>query len=238
MFITCNTPKCNLYSFESVEPSNQNNQGFEFVGSLSSIIAQNYINVSIHEFDNEKNQLIMPQQEPEYFSVLIPENYNGKALPLWQFKVKPNYEYQFSKSNQPTSYGCGALIVNDKQQVLLILRSDKCRNDIGLWSQAGGGIDTNEEPSEAIIKANIKREIKEELGVDIAVMDYLVTSRHHDDQVQWVSYAYLAKIISGTPTLMEPEKHLELKWFHLDDMPDNTNKVTTETVQAYKKAFV
>ena len=38
-------------------------------------------------------------------------------------------------------FGCGALIINEDQEVLLLLRGGQSRNDIGLWSQPGGEID-------------------------------------------------------------------------------------------------
>lgn len=115
----------------------------------------------------------------------------------------------------------------------MILRSDKCRNDVGLWSQAGGKIDTESEPSESIIQANIIREIKEELSVDISLADYLTTSVCQDDNTQWIAYSYLARITYGTPTLMEPDKHIAIEWFDVNNLPENTNQVTKESVSAY-----
>ena len=70
-----------------------------------------------------------------------------------------------------TLYGCGTLIFNDIGQVLLLLRSKKSRNDVGLWSQPGGAID-EDITSESIIQNSVKREIKEEIGVDIEIIDF------------------------------------------------------------------
>lgn len=48
-----------------------------------------------------------------------------------------------------------AIIVNDEEQILLIQESD------GLWELPGGGLEHNQE-----IKESLKREIREELGVN------------------------------------------------------------------------
>ena len=64
--------------------------------------------------------------------------------------------------------GCGALIVNDKNEALLLKRTSKTRNGAGLWSKPGGGVEFGEK-----IEETVKREIKEELGVDVEIIKFL-----------------------------------------------------------------
>ncbi len=56
--------------------------------------------------------------------------------------------------------GCGALIINDKNQTLLIKRGNKSRNEAGFWGKPGGAVKFGEKVEDAV-----KREIKEELNI-------------------------------------------------------------------------
>ena len=133
-------------------------------------------------------------------------------------------------------YGCGALIINESHQVLLQLRSKYSRNDIGMWSQPGGAIESiDQDVTEDIIKTNIYREVKEELGIEINIIDYLATTIHSDNHYRWTAYSYLAKIVSGTPQILEPKKHTKIRWINIEDLPDNLNQVTRASVEAYLK---
>lgn len=126
--------------------------------------------------------------------------------------------------------GCGALIVNESDEVLLLLRSVKSRDEFGYWSQPGGGVEFGETVKNAII-----REIKEEVGVEIELIKFLsyTDQNYLQKNEHWVSISYLAKIISGNPVNMEPEKHSEMKWFSLNKMPSKLSRTTEESAQAY-----
>ncbi len=129
-------------------------------------------------------------------------------------------------------YGCGSLIINEKHEVLLLLRGQNSRNDINLWSQPGGAIDNDDISEENIIK-NIKREVYEETSLDVEVIHFLCTTDHQDHETNWHSYTYLSKIVNGSPTLKEPEKHKALEWFNIKHLPQNLNQVTKDAVAIY-----
>jgi HAD superfamily phosphoserine phosphatase-like hydrolase len=127
--------------------------------------------------------------------------------------------------------GCGALIVNEANEVLLLKRSEASRNDRLLWSQPGGAVD-----SDAPLESHVVREIKEELDVHVSLQGFLTTTSHEDDAHSWYAYSYLAKIESGTPKLAEPLKHTELRWFSLDSLPIDLNKVTKDSINALRRS--
>ena len=126
--------------------------------------------------------------------------------------------------------GCGALIINDNNEILLLKRSGKIRNEDGFWSKPGGSVEFGEKVTDAI-----KREIKEELGVDIELLQFLGYNDHiiPDENQHWVAIHYLAKIINGTPENLEPNKHSEIKWFPINDLPENITSTTTEPIKFY-----
>jgi len=126
--------------------------------------------------------------------------------------------------------GCGALIVNDKNETLLLKRTSKTRNEAGFWSKPGGGVEFGEK-----VEESLKRECKEELGVVIGEIKFLsfTDSIMKADNQHWVSLNYCAKIINGEPKNMEPEKHEEIKWFNLDNLPENINEYTLDAIRDY-----
>jgi len=128
--------------------------------------------------------------------------------------------------------GCGALIVNDNNETLLVKRTNKTRNGAGFWSKPGGGVEVDE-----MVEDAVKREIKEELDVDIEIIKFLgfTDDMMKDEKQHWISLNYLAKIVGGEVKNLEPEKHEEIKWFDLNDLPENTNQNTKDAVKEYLK---
>lgn len=138
----------------------------------------------------------------------------------------------FSGYHDRQHRGGGALIVNEANEALLLLRGAGSRNDRGLWSQPGGAIDEHDAtPEEAV-----QREILEELGVHIRIERFLTTTCHSDEECQWLAYSYLGELKQGQATRREPEKHKSIGWFHLDRLPANLSQVTREAVDAYQAA--
>lgn len=127
--------------------------------------------------------------------------------------------------------GCGALIFNDKRnEVLLMKRSKNSKNQAGWWSQPGGEVDFNEKAITAT-----KREIKEELGIEI---DIWARTPHIDHILKkefqhWVAFPFLATIKKGVPKIMEPHKCDELRWFSLDKLPKKLSQTTRENINNY-----
>jgi len=130
--------------------------------------------------------------------------------------------------------GCGALILNDKNETLLVKRGVNSKNEAGVWSKPGGAVEFGEKVEDAV-----KREIKEELGVDIELTKFLGFTNHiiKSENQHWVTFNYLAKITEGEPKIMEPEKIAEIKWFDLKNPPENLSQTTSEPIKDYLESI-
>ena len=126
--------------------------------------------------------------------------------------------------------GCGAFILNEKNELLLQLRNKAPEKEY--WSIPGGRVELFETFEEAV-----KREVKEETGADVEVIRLLGICDHiiKDEERHWVSPSYLCKIVSGKPRIMEPTKHLDMKWFSLDSLPEKITITTKDAIKNYKK---
>jgi 8-oxo-dGTP diphosphatase len=131
--------------------------------------------------------------------------------------------------------GVGALIFNDKGEVLFMKRGPASRNEVGHWEIPGGGVKFNETRTQAVI-----REVKEEFGVDVEVVAELHTIDHMipTDGQHWVATPFIVKIREGQePAIMEPEKCETLDWFMLDNLPEPLATSTMPSLTAYQRSL-
>ena len=104
---------------------------------------------------------------------------------------------------------CGAIQIDDK---FLIARRSKGA-DPGFWEFPGGKVEQNESREEALI-----RELKEELGVDVEIIQYLCSIDDPRENFVLHVHAFLCHIKKGTPHL---EVHDEIKLVNACDLYDH-----------------
>jgi ADP-ribose pyrophosphatase YjhB (NUDIX family) len=106
------------------------------------------------------------------------------------------------------SLGTPVIITNSKKQVLLGKRDSKSLYYPNFWGLPGGITNYGE-----LLIDGAKREVKEELGVDIKIIKAgKKVYEHISSKVHGVGVAYHAKIIRGIP---KPKHETsEIKWFN------------------------
>ncbi len=104
--------------------------------------------------------------------------------------------------------GAFAVIFDAEGRVLLCHR-----RDMDMWNLPGGGVESGELPTEAVI-----REVKEETGLDV-VVQRLVGVYGKSDKDDLV-FAFVCEGVGGA--LTETDESDACRYFALDDMPSNT----------------
>ena len=127
--------------------------------------------------------------------------------------------------------GCGAMIFNGEGKLFLAKRGNKDKNEFGKWEFPGGGVEFGEKCEDAL-----KREIKEEFGIDIKVLELLEVSDHiiPEENQHWVAPSYVARLSSGEAKIMEPEKCDGIRWVSLSEIdPDKISLVSRSNFLKY-----
>ncbi len=111
--------------------------------------------------------------------------------------------------------GVGAVIFNKEGRVFLALRSKGAQNERGKWECPGGAMKFSESFERAL-----KREIKEEFGVEIKILDELFPFNNvlKEEGQHWIGLCFICKITKGKPKILEPEKCNSTGWFTLSQM--------------------
>jgi len=110
------------------------------------------------------------------------------------------------------------LIIDGK---LLLMKRQNTGFGDGWWAIPGGSIDGGEPMKEALI-----REAKEELGITLDPADVTYASSvhiapHFRTPREVLLFCFHASRYSGTLTNMEPDKCEEIRFFDLDNLPEN-----------------
>jgi len=128
--------------------------------------------------------------------------------------------------------GVGALIVNERGELFLARRGPLAKNERGLWEFPGGSVEYGERLEDAL-----KREIREEYGLEIEVGELLDVVDHilPDEGQHWVSPTYICKPVSCDPKILEPGKCTEIGWFPPDQAPGDLTIISRQNLENYLK---
>lgn len=104
----------------------------------------------------------------------------------------------------------GVAVIRNRQGKILIDRRLNQGEMAGLWEFPGGKV----EPQETVREC-IKREIKEELDIEIKVGDRLVTIAHTYDKFKVTLFVHECEHLSGEPRPIECQ---EVRWVNAVEM--------------------
>jgi mutator protein MutT len=116
-----------------------------------------------------------------------------------------NIKHFMSLNSLPLTHKqIGVAVINNQQGKILIDRRKQSGEMGGLWEFPGGKI----EPGETIEEC-IQREVREELAIEIAVGDRLITITHTYKTFDVTLYVHDCQYLSGQPQTLECE---EIHW--------------------------
>ena len=127
------------------------------------------------------------------------------------------------------------LILTRGEEALLALRQGTGYAD-GCWNVPSGKLEAGEP-----LEAAVRRECREEIGLDLAVGEPgLVSTVHYrnrvgDARIGFFFHATHDPLRHGEPVNAEPHKCAKLGWYPLDALPESTYPYTTAGVEAHRR---
>ena len=110
----------------------------------------------------------------------------------------------------------GMILINENNELLLQKRCNTGYMD-GKYAIVSGHLEKNESMVSGIV-----REVKEEVNLDIKEENItLVCLIRRGDNDDYINSYFKCSEFSGTLKNMEVEKCSELKWFNIDNLPEN-----------------
>ena len=110
-----------------------------------------------------------------------------------------------------TSTEVVAAILEYEDYFFCVQRPENAREYVSLkWEFPGGKIESGENREQAL-----KREIHEELDVEIGNLNYFMTVEHTYPDFHLVMRAYTCSILKGEPVLKE---HVALQWLPVEEL--------------------
>ena len=110
----------------------------------------------------------------------------------------------------------GAVLKDDR--ILTVIRSEAEDHAAGLLSFIGGKVEFADRES-AILEVTLRREIMEEVGVEIDNIQYITsTGFTADDGVSVVNLVFLCDWKAGEARIVDPDEVASVHWLTLDEI--------------------
>jgi len=120
-------------------------------------------------------------------------------------------KFKFYQNSKPTA---SAIFANERGQILLLKRAIKPH--FGKWDICGGFLKNGEDPI-----VGLKREVREELGVEVEVGDFLTAIGDHygnvEDDFYTLNLFYICKLYDNNFQL--DQENSQARWFSRDEVP-------------------
>jgi 8-oxo-dGTP diphosphatase len=139
------------------------------------------------------------------------------------------------KENTMQKFPFVAALFIENNKVLLLLRQNTGVFD-GFYALPGGRVDEGES-----LRAAMIREIYEEVGVKVKEEDaqfiHLLSFKNEFGN-ESAAICFLIKKWQGELINKEPERHGEIKWFPIDDLPENISPRTRHDIEMVTKGLL
>lgn len=121
------------------------------------------------------------------------------------------------------------IILRKDDEILLMRRQGSGYYD-GWYSVPAGHVEAGELPLEALV-----REIKEELGITLnrehTHFAHAMYRTKHDETGDRADYFFVTTQWKGEPTIREPHKCDDVRWFPFDELPKNMMHHVREAIE-------
>ena len=146
------------------------------------------------------------------------------------------YQGRLEMSAEPhIDFAAGVLVLNDRDEVLLIKRRQDAHVAPGLWTRPIGKVKFGETSVQAAVRETLE-ETDVIVEIPSAAPHDVWESIHLNEGRHCVVREHLGRYVSGEARNTEPDKHDNVQWFPLTDLPSNLSLGTSKAINLVRKS--
>lgn len=132
--------------------------------------------------------------------------------------------------------GVGVILLNDKDEVLLLLRNDDEKladsnmHYEGQYTLPAGKVRFGEEFEEAGI-----RKVKQESNLDVLDIKVICLLNDYNEHAHYATIGLLSRNFKGNVDLGTTGEHVSYMWTSIDKLPQNLCKSSRDIINRYKE---
>lgn len=132
--------------------------------------------------------------------------------------------------------GIGVILLNDKKQILLLLRNsdsevaDSNMRYEGQYTLPAGKVKFGEEFESAAI-----RKVKQETNLDIKNAKVICLINDYNEYAHYATIGLVFDNFSGNIDLGKTQEHVSYMWTDINNLPQNTCRSSLEIINRYKE---
>lgn len=123
---------------------------------------------------------------------------------------------------------------DDKGNFVMAKRSSKARDENGKWDIGGGALEFG-----ISVEEILEKEIKEEYCTDVLDFEFLgfrdVHRTHNGNKTHWIALDFKVLIEPSKVKIGELHKFDEIKWFRIENLPENLHSQLPFFLEKYKE---
>lgn len=125
----------------------------------------------------------------------------------------------------------GVVLIEEEKILLMKRRNTNFEN--GMFEFVMGHVEKGES-----LRAATIREAKEEVGVDLKKDDLkFLTTIHVNSGKDYINFFFTCNKYEGQAKNCEIDNCSEVKWFNIDDLPENLGLMAKRVINAYKNGI-
>lgn len=120
--------------------------------------------------------------------------------------------------------------------IVMQKRGEKARDEHGRWDPGSGKLEKG-----LTLKENVKKEVREEYNCECEIQESLpphgIFREQNGEKTHWLAIPFFVRVDRDEVENGEPHKFDEIKWFPIENLPENLHTGFADSFEKYRDIF-